>query len=125
MLNLEEQADNANARELYWKPMGWLGAIRPTTANDAFDPALWETFVSTTLGLEVPTLAAPVINTHTVFKIPPPRARHAVRHGALPPPARHAARHCAVRVTARPTRHGALDAPAAGCGVGNIGGGAL
>ena len=28
------------------------------TANDAFDPALWETFVSTTLGLEVPTLAA-------------------------------------------------------------------
>ena len=34
------------------------GAIRPTTANDAFDPALWETFVSTTLGLEVPTLAA-------------------------------------------------------------------
>jgi hypothetical protein len=41
MLNLEEQADNAKARELYWKPMGWLGAIRPTTANDAFDPALW------------------------------------------------------------------------------------
>jgi hypothetical protein len=27
MLNLEEQADNAKARELYWKPMGWLGAI--------------------------------------------------------------------------------------------------
>jgi hypothetical protein len=26
MLNLEEQADNAKARELYWKPMGWLGA---------------------------------------------------------------------------------------------------
>jgi hypothetical protein len=26
--------------------------------NDAFDPALWETFTSTTLGLEVPTLAA-------------------------------------------------------------------
>ena len=58
MLNLEDQADNAKARELYWKPMAWLGAIRPTTANDAFDPALWETFVSTTLGLEVPTLAA-------------------------------------------------------------------
>ncbi len=31
-----------------------LQNIRPTTANDAFDPALWETFVSTTLGLEVP-----------------------------------------------------------------------
>ena len=40
---LEEQADNAKARELFWKPMSWLGAIRPTSANDAFDPALWET----------------------------------------------------------------------------------
>jgi hypothetical protein len=46
------------ARELFWKPLPWLGAIRPTSANDALDPALWETFVSTTLGLEVPILAA-------------------------------------------------------------------
>jgi hypothetical protein len=58
MKNLEEQADNTKARELFWKPLSWLGAIRPTSANDAFDSALWETFVSTTLGLEVPTLAA-------------------------------------------------------------------
>jgi hypothetical protein len=43
MNNLEEQADNAKARELFWKPFSWLGAIRPTSANDAFDPALWET----------------------------------------------------------------------------------
>ena len=53
MNNLEEQADNDKARELFWKPLSWLGAIRPTSANDAFDPALWETFVSTTLGLEL------------------------------------------------------------------------
>jgi hypothetical protein len=53
MNNLEEQADNAKARKLFWKPLSWLGAIRPTSANDAFDPALWETFVSTTLGLEL------------------------------------------------------------------------
>ena len=58
MNGLEEQADNAKARDLYWKPLSWLGTIRPTSANDAFDPALWETFVSTTLGLEVPILAA-------------------------------------------------------------------
>ena len=45
---------DVKARELYWKPMAWLGAIRPTTANDAFDPALWETFVSTTLGVGRP-----------------------------------------------------------------------
>jgi hypothetical protein len=41
---LEEQAENAKARELFWKPLSWLGTIRPTSANDAFDPALWETF---------------------------------------------------------------------------------
>jgi hypothetical protein len=55
---LEEQADNAKARDLYWKPLSWLGTIRPTSANDAFDPALWEMFVSTTLGLGVPVLSS-------------------------------------------------------------------
>jgi hypothetical protein len=38
-------------------------------ANDAFDPALWETFVSTTLGLEVPILAAlPRLNNSPLAK---------------------------------------------------------
>jgi hypothetical protein len=35
-----------------------LGTIGPISANDAFDPALWTTFVSTTLGLEVPVLSS-------------------------------------------------------------------
>jgi hypothetical protein len=52
MNTLEEQADNAKASDLY--PLSWLGTIRPTSANDAFDPALWETLVSTTLGLGIP-----------------------------------------------------------------------
>jgi hypothetical protein len=56
---LEEQADNAKARDLYWKPLSWLGTIRPSSANDAFNPTLWATFVSTTLGLEVPVLSSP------------------------------------------------------------------
>jgi hypothetical protein len=58
MNGLEEQADHAQARDLYWKPLSWLGAIRPTSANDAFDPTLWTTFVSTTLGVEVPVLGS-------------------------------------------------------------------
>jgi hypothetical protein len=58
MNGLEEQTDNNKARELFWKPLSWLGTIRPTSANDAFDPSIWETFVSTTLGLGVPILAA-------------------------------------------------------------------
>jgi hypothetical protein len=55
---LEEQADNAKARDPYWKPLSWLGTIRPSSANDAFDPNLWATFVSTTRGLEVPALSS-------------------------------------------------------------------
>jgi hypothetical protein len=55
---LEEQADNAKARDLYWKPLSWLGTIRPSSANDAFDPILWATFVCTTLGLVVPVLSS-------------------------------------------------------------------
>jgi hypothetical protein len=55
---LEEQADNAKACDLYWKPLSWLGTIRPSSANDTFDPNLWATFVSTTLGLEVPILSS-------------------------------------------------------------------
>ena len=55
---LKEQVDNTKARDLYWKPLSWLGTIRPSSANDAFDPNLWATFVSTTLGLEVPALSS-------------------------------------------------------------------
>ncbi len=56
---MEEQADNAKASNLYWKPLSWLGTIRSTSANDAFDSALWTTSsVSTTLGLEVSVLSS-------------------------------------------------------------------
>ena len=53
---LKEQADNAKARDLHRKPLLWLGTIRPSSANDAFDPNLWATFVSMTLDLEVTIL---------------------------------------------------------------------
>ena len=58
MKALEEQADNDKARELHWKPLSWLGTIRPTTPNDAWDQQLWETFVCTTLCLEVEVLTS-------------------------------------------------------------------
>jgi hypothetical protein len=54
----EKTADNAKARYLYWKPFSWLGTIRPSSPNYAFHPNLWATFVSTTLGLEVPILSS-------------------------------------------------------------------
>jgi hypothetical protein len=57
---LEEQADNAKARDLRWKPLSCHGTLRPTTGNDAWDQPGWETFVCTTLGLQVPVLASRV-----------------------------------------------------------------
>jgi hypothetical protein len=44
MNGLEEQTDNAKARDLFWKPLAWLGTLRPSSATDAFDLPLWETF---------------------------------------------------------------------------------
>jgi hypothetical protein len=64
MKGLEEQADNENALDIswkplsYWRPLSWFGAIRPLSANDAFDPALRETFFTSTIGLEVPVLSS-------------------------------------------------------------------
>ncbi len=58
MNDLEEQADNTKASELHWKHISWFGTLRPTTVNDAWDQLLWETFVCTTLGLEVQLLAS-------------------------------------------------------------------
>jgi len=55
---LEDQADDGKARELHWKPMSWLGTLRPTTVDDAWDPAIWQTFFTSTLGLEVPVLSS-------------------------------------------------------------------
>ena len=58
MNGLEEQADNAKARDLFWKPLSWLATIRPSSANDAFDPAPWEKFFTSTTSLEVPVLSS-------------------------------------------------------------------
>ena len=33
MNDLEEQTDNAKARDLYWKPLSLLGTIRPSSAT--------------------------------------------------------------------------------------------
>ena len=56
----------------------WLGAIRPTSANDVFDPALWETFVSATLGLVVPVLSLFLLSPATIIaRLPSAAAKNA------------------------------------------------
>jgi hypothetical protein len=58
MNGLEEQADNAKARDIYCKPLSWLGTLRSSSATDAFDQPLCETFFTSTVGLEVPVLSS-------------------------------------------------------------------
>ncbi len=63
MNGLEEQADNDKAHDLHWKPLSWLGTIRSSSANDAFDPKpmghlLILCLHSTKLGLAVPVLSS-------------------------------------------------------------------
>ena len=62
---MEEQADNVKTSNLYWKPLSWLGTIRPSSTNYAFDTNLWATFVSTTLGLETKVATAWTFTTTT------------------------------------------------------------
>ena len=38
--------------------MSWLGTLRPTTVDDAWAPAIWQTFFTSTFGLEVPVLSS-------------------------------------------------------------------
>ena len=71
MNGLEEQADNAKARDLFWKPLSWLETLRPSNATDAFDLPLWETFTST-IGLEVPVLSSLPRHHNRAFLSPPP-----------------------------------------------------
>jgi hypothetical protein len=42
-----------------------LRTIPPTSANDAFDQELWETFVTTAPGLKFPVLASLTHHNHT------------------------------------------------------------
>jgi hypothetical protein len=52
----EVQADKWLPLEATLQLVRWTR--HPTSANDALGPALWETFISTTLGLEFPVLSS-------------------------------------------------------------------
>jgi hypothetical protein len=84
---LEEQADNAKAHDLYWKPLSWLRTIRPSSANDAFDPALWETFFTSTIGLEVPVPSS--LPRHHNNPLANAAAKNTLLHGLSRRPHKH------------------------------------
>ena len=57
MENLESEEEGAPRRVLYFKPMSWLGQIRPHRRDEAWSASLWQTFFASCVGANIPALA--------------------------------------------------------------------
>ena len=57
MAALESQEEDAPKRVLFFKPMSWLGQIRPQRRDESWSASLWQTFFSTSMGAEIPVIA--------------------------------------------------------------------
>ena len=55
---LEPEGKNAKARRLWYKPLAWLGVIRPLAQGEDWPLPLWQTFFTTTIGFPLPLLSA-------------------------------------------------------------------
>jgi hypothetical protein len=57
MADLESQEEDAPKRILFFKPMSWLGQIRPHSKDEAWSASLWQTFFAMTMGAQIPVIA--------------------------------------------------------------------
>jgi hypothetical protein len=57
MAGLESQEEDAPKRLLFFKPMSWLGQIRPHRRDESWSASLWQTFFSTSMGAQLPVIA--------------------------------------------------------------------
>ena len=57
MENLESEDEDAPRRVLGYKPMSWLGQIRPHRRDEAWSAGLWQTFFASCVGATIPGLA--------------------------------------------------------------------
>ncbi len=57
MEGLESQEEDAPKRILFFKPMSWLGQIRSHHRDESWSASLWQTFFSTSMGAQIPTIA--------------------------------------------------------------------
>jgi len=57
MTGLESQEGDAPKRVLFFKPMSWLGQIRPHRRDESWSASLWQTFVSMSMGAQIPVIA--------------------------------------------------------------------
>ena len=54
---LESQEEDASKRILWYKPLGFLGVIRPHRRDEAWSASLWQSFFATRVGANIPALA--------------------------------------------------------------------
>jgi hypothetical protein len=57
MADLESQEEDAPKRILFFKPMSWLGQIRPHRRDESWSASLLQTFFSTSMGAQIPVIA--------------------------------------------------------------------
>jgi hypothetical protein len=57
MAGLESQEEDAPKRILFFKPMSWLGQIRPHRRDEAWFASLWQTSFAMTMGAQIPVIA--------------------------------------------------------------------
>ncbi len=57
MAGLESQEEDAPKRILFFKPMSWLGQIRPHRRDEAWSASLWQSFFAITMGAQIPVIA--------------------------------------------------------------------
>ena len=56
MVNLESQEEDAPKRVLYFKPMSWLGQIRPHLRDEAWSASFWQPFFAAYVGASISAL---------------------------------------------------------------------
>ncbi len=56
MAGLESQEEDAPPRIRCYKPMSWLGQIRPHGRDETWPATLWQTFFSVFLGAPIPAI---------------------------------------------------------------------
>ncbi len=68
MSGLESQEEDAPNRILFFKPMSWLGQIRPHRRDESWSSSLWQTFFSTSMGAQIPAIAEKSLTTYLCRK---------------------------------------------------------
>jgi hypothetical protein len=57
LASLESQEEDDPRRVLWFKPMSWLGQIRPHRRDESWSASLWQTFFASCVGANIPALA--------------------------------------------------------------------